>query len=283
MKQHELSANFPSMTASEFEALRENIRDHGQRRPIIVFDGEILDGWHRFTACTELGIAPIFEEYSGDDPSEFAISVNGFSRVMDATQRGTSFAKCRQWQWARHGGSRRTGAPCSSKELAAEANVSERTMDDIKTGIAAGLAPHMTRGDIAAKPAAELARKAPDLVAEVVAGTRDIPSARAELKERESKPKRELPTAPGPDLNAELDKLDAQLMDMRAELIELRAASLDPQLQAQARDEIQGIREALALALLRAADADALLGDAKFKILELQKHNAWLERKLKSP
>jgi hypothetical protein len=39
----------------------------------------------------------------------------------------------------------------------------------------------------------------------------------------------------------------------------------------------------LKLALQREADAVALRGADQFKILELQKHNAWLERKLKSP
>lgn len=52
----------PTMSQEEFEQLKESIRTEGQHYPIIANqDLEVLDGHHRFRACTELGIEPDFE------------------------------------------------------------------------------------------------------------------------------------------------------------------------------------------------------------------------------
>jgi ParB-like chromosome segregation protein Spo0J len=52
----------PTMTEEEFEQLKESIRTEGQHYPIIANENlEVLDGHHRFRACTELGLEPDFE------------------------------------------------------------------------------------------------------------------------------------------------------------------------------------------------------------------------------
>jgi ParB-like chromosome segregation protein Spo0J len=52
----------PKMSDEEFEELKASIKQEGQHYPIVANeDLEVLDGHHRFRACTELGMEPDFE------------------------------------------------------------------------------------------------------------------------------------------------------------------------------------------------------------------------------
>jgi ParB-like chromosome segregation protein Spo0J len=52
----------PQMSREDFEELKKSIKNEGQHYPIIANeDLEILDGHHRFRACTKLDIEPDFE------------------------------------------------------------------------------------------------------------------------------------------------------------------------------------------------------------------------------
>jgi hypothetical protein len=58
----------PRMSEEEFAQLKESIQNEGQHYPIIANeDLEVLDGHHRFRACTELGFEPDFEIRKFDD------------------------------------------------------------------------------------------------------------------------------------------------------------------------------------------------------------------------
>ena len=52
---HELALVFPRMSEPEFAAFKEDIRENGQHEPILLYEGKILDGLHRYRACQELG------------------------------------------------------------------------------------------------------------------------------------------------------------------------------------------------------------------------------------
>ena len=70
----------PKMSKEEFAELKASIQEEGQHYPIIVNeDLEVLDGHHRFRACTELGIEPDFEVRKFDDKlieKKFVIEAN---------------------------------------------------------------------------------------------------------------------------------------------------------------------------------------------------------------
>jgi ParB-like chromosome segregation protein Spo0J len=70
----------PRMSEEEFTQLKASIQAEGQHYPIIVNeDLEVLDGHHRFRACTELGIEPDFEVRKFDDKlleKKFVIETN---------------------------------------------------------------------------------------------------------------------------------------------------------------------------------------------------------------
>src|SRR5690554_4991240 len=67
----------PDMTDEEFAELKEDISGSGQLDPIIIFEGMILDGRHRFRACNELGIEPWFQGFDGPDSAkDYVVSKN---------------------------------------------------------------------------------------------------------------------------------------------------------------------------------------------------------------
>ena len=58
----------PKMSEAEFVELKASIQAEGQHYPITVNeDLEVLDGHHRYRACTELGIEPDFEVRKFED------------------------------------------------------------------------------------------------------------------------------------------------------------------------------------------------------------------------
>ncbi len=57
---HPAAALIPEATPEQYEKIREDIREHGQRVPIILSsNGQIIDGRTRDRACRELGITPL--------------------------------------------------------------------------------------------------------------------------------------------------------------------------------------------------------------------------------
>lgn len=84
---HPLSETFPAMADAEFQALKDDIKANGQATPIVLHEGKILDGRHRYKACTELDKQPIFEEFKGEDALSYIISTNLHRRHLSISQR----------------------------------------------------------------------------------------------------------------------------------------------------------------------------------------------------
>ena len=74
MNKHKFNI-FPAAKAEDFNRLRDDIRDNGydQKQPVIVYEGEILDGWNRWTACSELKITPPTRQFDGSDTEAIAL------------------------------------------------------------------------------------------------------------------------------------------------------------------------------------------------------------------
>jgi len=70
----------PKMSEEEFSELKASIKNEGQHYAIVVNeDLEVLDGHHRYRACTELGMEPDFEVRKFDDKlleKKFVIEAN---------------------------------------------------------------------------------------------------------------------------------------------------------------------------------------------------------------
>jgi ParB-like chromosome segregation protein Spo0J len=93
MKNHEYADLFPMMSDHDIEELAQDIKANGQRDPIILFDGKILDGRNRHKACLIAGVDPITTDFAGDDALAFVISHNLHRRHLTETQRAMIAAR----------------------------------------------------------------------------------------------------------------------------------------------------------------------------------------------
>ena len=57
----DLTLIFPDMRDDEFASFKDDIEETGQREPVYIFDGKVIDGRHRLRACEELNIEPWYE------------------------------------------------------------------------------------------------------------------------------------------------------------------------------------------------------------------------------
>ena len=83
---HPAANSFPMMDQKRYTELLDDIRIHGQREPITLCDGMVLDGRNRYKACAELKIEPKARTFDGD-PWAYAWSLNGQRRDLGDDQR----------------------------------------------------------------------------------------------------------------------------------------------------------------------------------------------------
>ena len=98
---HPAADAFPMMDDKRFDELLADIRTHGQREPITIADGMVLDGRNRYKALTSIGITPRVKDFDGD-PWSYAWSLNGQRRDLVAEQRYLIWKFCNEssqsWQ-----------------------------------------------------------------------------------------------------------------------------------------------------------------------------------------
>lgn len=193
--QHPLSAAFPSMPESEIEALAIDIEKHGQREKGVIFEGMVLDGWHRNLACHKAGVPFKTEDFDGDDPVAFVISRNLHRRHLTASQRAAAVVATSEWRGRGEKLKSAPGAGLTEKQMAETAEVSERTIRQAKTAHDAGLGDKVKDGTVSAKRAAEVAK---------------LPKGQREKALRENKPPKEKKADPR---DAELKRLSAALAE----------------------------------------------------------------------
>jgi ParB-like chromosome segregation protein Spo0J len=87
VKTHPLADVFPMMDPASLVQLRSDIKKNGVREPIWVYDGQILDGRHRWMVCKDIGIECPTRQYEGTDPFGFVVSMNLRRRHLDSSQR----------------------------------------------------------------------------------------------------------------------------------------------------------------------------------------------------
>lgn len=105
---HALARTFPAQLPDVYEAMKGNIDAIGQLQPIAVWQGQVLDGAHRYRACLELGIEPEYNYLADDtDPIAFVVSANkDKGRVLNSTQLEVLAYRLSEWSTA--GGDRKS-------------------------------------------------------------------------------------------------------------------------------------------------------------------------------
>lgn len=163
LTQHPLSAAFPSMTDADFQALKDDIENNGQREPVIVLDGMVLDGWHRYRACAELGLPVEKFTFGGDDPVAFVLSHNLHRRHLSASQRAAAVVACTAWAPPHRTKKVEMVSTLSTNDqLAKAAGTTVRTITDAKAAHKAGLSEPVKQGAMTAHEAASVARGTPE-------------------------------------------------------------------------------------------------------------------------
>jgi len=163
------------MPDDQLEELGDDIELHGQREPVTLHEGRILDGRNRVVACTRKGVAPEWVAWDGvGSPVEFVISRNLRRRHLDVGQRAAiaveaiklfeAEAERRRLANLKRGTERpdETNLPSSGKGRSVE-----------KASHATGVSVSSTKGFIRIK------KNRPDLASRVVAGELTINAALA--------------------------------------------------------------------------------------------------------
>ncbi|MBL8795636.1 MAG: ParB N-terminal domain-containing protein [Planctomycetia bacterium] len=85
---HALARLLPRLPDADYQALKEDIQQHGQQQPILTYQGQVVDGRCRHRACVELGLAPRTEEWDGQGTLlERVLSLNLKRRHLNESQR----------------------------------------------------------------------------------------------------------------------------------------------------------------------------------------------------
>ncbi len=84
---HPLAQRMPDMSDTEFNLLKESIEREGLLNPIVLFEGKILDGRHRYRACRELQIVAQFVKYRGNTPATFVFGNNVPRRHLSVSDK----------------------------------------------------------------------------------------------------------------------------------------------------------------------------------------------------
>jgi hypothetical protein len=78
---HPLARLFPPLASEELGALADDLKLHGQREPITIYQNKILDGANRYAAAKLAGLKELRIEHfdpktSGCSPAQFVVSQN---------------------------------------------------------------------------------------------------------------------------------------------------------------------------------------------------------------
>jgi N6-adenosine-specific RNA methylase IME4 len=182
---HPLAEIFPLIEGEEFATLVEDIKRHGVREPVVVYEDKILDGRNRYRACREAGVDCTFVPFRDDDPVGYVISLNLRRRHLDESQRAMVAAKLAVLAHGQHQTGKFAAVPTQG-EAAALLNVSERTIRharDVLNHGAPELRQAVERGTVSVSAAADVATESAEAQREIVArGEREILEAAKEIR-----------------------------------------------------------------------------------------------------
>jgi hypothetical protein len=251
LKQHPLSAVFPAMSDEDFQDLRDSIATNGVLNPITIYEGMVLDGWHRYTASVQINMAcPQARLEDWIDPKDFVLAQNKVRRHI--TQSQLALATAAVYKWYPNGSNQHKTASVlkaehqkSTKELAEIAGVGVKTIERAKSVLAE------------ATPEVQEAVKAGKIGLVKAAAIAKLPQEQQAAAIAKPLPKPELKVVPVVAQEDEYTPLD------------------------EAHDKIAELQDALAIASVGSNDSEEAQQAAGL-IAELRKENKRLEIALKA-
>jgi len=217
---HPLCTLFPSLAGNEFDALCADIKTNGLREPIVLHDGQILDGGNRYRACLAAGVAPVFTPFEGESIVSFVLSANLHRRHMTPGQQAAIVASAQDWARAQS-----IGRPKSGNVAAFSEHVQTGTIAPLQT--VQDRAAESGASERTQRMADKVAKADPELVRKVAHGEVTLPQAIRKVEGKPAKPQKAKP-APARDMiyegedlsdamNTSVDELLSDLKDLQKE------------------------------------------------------------------
>lgn len=254
LQQHPLSAAFPAMQDDEFQSLVDSIENIGVQNPITLFEGMVIDGWHRYQAAKQVNIDCPTVELGNVDPQDFVVAQNKARRNLTASQRAIAVTTVYEWHKGGRTTNQYTSVPVAKTngQLAVIAGVHVNTIKQTKVAQKAGFTEAIKDGAISVKEASKIATG-------IVATPKPVPVI-----------------APVIDVTpnyTELDQAHEQIQDLQADLVVARITSTDSDEQKQAAGLIAQLRAQI-------KTLEATLSAVKTSRDMLQNENAELRKQI---
>lgn len=93
---HPACALLPMMSDASLHEMAEDIKANGQQQPVILYDGQLLDGRNRLKACELAGVEPVIQSWTGEDPVRWVLSLNFHRRHLTDSQKSIVGARAEQ-------------------------------------------------------------------------------------------------------------------------------------------------------------------------------------------
>jgi len=175
VKVHELAAAFDALNGDEYEQFKSNVKLSGQKVPVIVSHGVLLDGRNRLRACKELNMPTKAVEWDGSGgPAELILSLNLYRRHLTASKRAALAVELLP-ELEKEAAARRGFRTDLREELPASCTGKATDVAGEKVGVS---------GNYVAQ-AKKIKEKSPEIFQEVLKGKLSIAKARERIKQLE--------------------------------------------------------------------------------------------------
>ena len=192
MQFHSLANLFPLVEGQAFDDLCADVRQHGVREPIWLYEGQIVDGRNRWRAAQAVGVDCPQRQYEGNDPVGFVVSLNLHRRHLSESQRAMVAAKLANMPAHRPGKS--ANLQTSQADAADLLNVSTRTVAaaaKVRAEATPELVAAVESGAVSVSAAADVATLPKQEQAEIVArGEREILEVAKRIRAEKSEERR---------------------------------------------------------------------------------------------
>mgnify|MGYP000959248792 CR=1 FL=1 len=258
------------MSDDDFQALKDSIGVNGVLNPVTIFDGQVIDGWHRYTAANELAMDCPTVELGDVDPRDFVLAQNKARRHVTQAQLALATTAVYAWKPVganQHEGRVDTECPPSktNAELSKISGVHANTIKQAKavqTKAAPEVVEAVKRGEIGLPKAAAISKLPKDQ--QVAAINKPIPKPAPEEAPEDDGPSAAELAAHAAAEAADRD-LVAKLLDSNEPLAEL------VQENKQLKAEIAQLKLARDGYMNRANEAIALVKSRDRQIAKLEK------------
>jgi ParB-like chromosome segregation protein Spo0J len=179
-KPHRFADIFPMLPDDELKELAENIKVRGLQEPIVLYDGQILDGRNRYAACKIAAVTPKMKVFNGTDEEalQFVASHNLHRRHLTASQRAMIAAKIADMP---------VGKPAAEKtETTSDKKTPAKKPAKKKTSISSA-AKKLNVSPASVKKAKKIIKESPEKAGQVEAGTKSLDQAHQEVQKETGK------------------------------------------------------------------------------------------------